>query len=106
MEGCSRCGGLLAGQYDVGLRGFELRCMNCGARPGCEAKHRDGRPREAPLLCRDCGVNPRAKSMFGMHAHSEIEVCIQCREKNLLTRRPSKMLKYKKLNSLRYIRQF
>lgn len=87
MEKCYRCSGYVALQYDAGLRCYERYCVNCGARPEFKRRRADGQPEEGPMLCRKCGIYPRAKIGSYRNGEVEISMCTTCRVVELSRKR-------------------
>lgn len=84
---CTRCSGLLAKGYDVGLRETYQYCLNCGARPTYQTRRMDGRSVHEPIYCRHCKAQPVA-TILRKHAGPVVSrLCWACRAEELARRR-------------------
>lgn len=79
MDPCRRCSGWMVREWDDLTRSMFLKCVCCGDRPLQVTYRADGLPVGAPMICKQCRMNPRAKR-WNVRAKQwdEIEKCDQC----------------------------
>lgn len=90
MHHCVKCCGLLSTGYDISLREEYVYCINCGARPNWEIRRADGRPLNAPILCRRCKEHPVTSVKLPIKGEIWTELCQFCRVVHLANRRAKK----------------
>ncbi len=91
MSRCNKCQGLLSTGYDINLREEYTYCINCGARPTWAARRADGRPLEAPIVCRKCKEYPVTSVVRPIKGEIWTELCQFCRVTHLANRRARKL---------------